>query len=126
MLHLEFERGVFLADDGKPLTRKPIRRWFEDTMLKAQIRNFSWHCLRHTFASRLVMAGVSLKAVQELMGHKTIQMTARYAHLSPGHLQNAVELISGAKPEKQPLEKPAAPAQSNKEPIDAARPVQYV
>ena len=67
-----------------------------DTMLKAQIRNFSWYCLRHTFASRLVMAGVSLKAVQELMGHKTIQMTARYAHLSPGHLQSAVELISGA------------------------------
>jgi site-specific recombinase XerD len=54
-------KQVFLADDGKPLIRKPIRRWFEDTMLKAQIRNFSWHRLRHTFASRLVMAGVSLK-----------------------------------------------------------------
>jgi hypothetical protein len=54
------------------------------------------------------MAGASLKAVQELMGHKTIQMTARYAHLSPGHLQSAVKLISGAKPEKQPLEKPTA------------------
>jgi hypothetical protein len=60
------------------------------------------------FASRLVMAGVSLKVVLGLMGHKTIQMTARYAHLSPGHLQTAVELISGAKPEKQPLEKPTA------------------
>jgi site-specific recombinase XerD len=104
-------KQVFLADDGKPLIRKPIRRWFEDTMLKAQIKNFSWHCLRHTFASRLVMAGVSLKAVQELMGHKTIQMTARYAHLSPGHLQSAVELISGAKgakPGEQPPEKPTA------------------
>ncbi|MGA2675253.1 MAG: site-specific integrase [Terracidiphilus sp.] len=99
---------VFLADDGKPLIQKPIRRWFEDTMLKAQIRDFSWHCLRHTFASRLVMAGVSLKAVQELMGHKTIQMTARYAHLSPDHLQSAVELISGAKPAKQQLKKPTA------------------
>jgi site-specific recombinase XerD len=94
----------FIADDGKPLIRKPILRWFEETMLKAQIRDFSWHCLRHTFASRLVMAGVALKAVQELMGHKTIQMTARYAHLSPDHLQSAVELISGAKPAQQPLE----------------------
>ena len=75
-------------------------------MLKAQIQNFSWHCLRHTFASRLVMSGVSLKAVQKLMGHRTIQMTARYAHLSPGHLQSAVELISGSNPEKQALEKP--------------------
>jgi len=99
---------VFLADDGKPLIQKPIRRWFEETMLKAQIKDFSWHCLRHTFASRLVMAGVALKAVQELMGHKTIQMTARYAHLSPGHLQSAVELISGAKPAKRPQKKPTA------------------
>ncbi|MGH9604282.1 MAG: tyrosine-type recombinase/integrase [Terracidiphilus sp.] len=86
---------VFVTDDGKPFIRKPIRRWFEETMVKAEIKDFSWHCLRHTFCSRLVMAGVSLKTVQELMGHKTIQMTARYAHLSPSHLQNAVELISG-------------------------------
>ncbi|MGA2652501.1 MAG: site-specific integrase [Terracidiphilus sp.] len=99
---------VFLTDDGKPLIQKPIRRWFEETLVKAQIREFSWHCLRHTFASRLVMAGVALKAVQELMGHKTIQMTARYAHLSPDHLQSAVELISGAKPAKQPLKKRTA------------------
>jgi site-specific recombinase XerD len=41
--------------------------------------------LRHTFASRLVMSGVNLKTVQELMGHKTIAMTARYAHLAPTH-----------------------------------------
>lgn len=87
---------VFVTDDGKPFIRKPIRRWFEETVVKARIRDFSWHCLRHTFCSRLVMAGVPLRTVQELMGHKTIQMTARYAHLSPGHLQNAVELISGA------------------------------
>jgi site-specific recombinase XerD len=69
------EKG-FLADDGKPLIQKPIRRWFEETLVKAQIRDFSWHCLRHTFASRLVMAEVALKAVQELMGgrdsHRTI------------------------------------------------------
>jgi len=86
---------VFVTDDGKPFIRKPIRRWFEEAVAKAEIKDFSWHCLRHTFCSRLVMAGVPLKTVQELMGHKTIQMTARYAHLSPGHLQNAVELLSG-------------------------------
>ncbi|MGO9325764.1 MAG: tyrosine-type recombinase/integrase [Terracidiphilus sp.] len=85
---------VFVTDDGKPFIRKPIRRWFEEAVLKARIRDFSWHCLRHTFCSRLVMAGVPLKTVQELMGHKTIQMTARYAHLAPEHLRNAVEAIA--------------------------------
>jgi site-specific recombinase XerD len=50
------------------------------------------------------MAGVPLKTVQELMGHKTIQMMDRYAHLSPGHLQNAGELLSGKNGPKQPLE----------------------
>ena len=49
--------------------------WFEPAIRDAKIRKFSWHCLRHTFASRLVMAGVDLRTVQELMGHKSIQMT---------------------------------------------------
>jgi hypothetical protein len=49
--------------------------------------------LRHTFASRLVMAGVDLRTVQELMGHKCIQMTVRYSHLAPKHTLAAVELL---------------------------------
>lgn len=58
------------------------RHWFEDAVAEAGIRNFRWHDLRHTFASRLAMAGVDLRTIQELMGHKTIQMTCRYAHLT--------------------------------------------
>jgi site-specific recombinase XerD len=69
------------------------RFWFEPAIPKAKIRNFTWHCLRHTFASRLVMAGVDLRTVQELMGHKSIQMTVRYAHLTPKHTLAAVELL---------------------------------
>lgn len=72
------------------------RRWFEGTVKEACIRNFRWHDLRHTFASRLVMAGVDLRSVQELLGHKTIQMTMRYSHLAPAHLQEAVERIATA------------------------------
>jgi site-specific recombinase XerD len=49
--------------------------------------------LRHTFACRLVMAGVDLKTVQELMGHKSIAMTARYAHLSPEHQRSVLEKL---------------------------------
>lgn len=89
----KFER-VFVTEDGKAFIRKAIRRWFDEAVVKAGIRDFTWHCLRHTFCSRLVMAGVPLKTVQELMGHKTIQMTARYAHLSPDYLKNAVEMIA--------------------------------
>jgi len=53
----------------------------------------TWHALRHTFASRLVAAGVDLRTVQELGGWRTLSMVQRYAHLSPGHLAAAVEKI---------------------------------
>jgi site-specific recombinase XerD len=69
------------------------RRWFEPALRDAEIAGFSWHCLRHTFASRLVMAGVDIRTVQELLGHKTIAMTVRYAHLAPKHTLAAVERL---------------------------------
>jgi len=53
----------------------------------------TWHALRHTFASRLVAAGVDLRTVQELGGWRTLSMVQRYAHLSPGHMAAAVERI---------------------------------
>jgi site-specific recombinase XerD len=68
--------------------------WFDNAADEAEIKDVTWHTLRHTFASRLVMAGVGLKTVQELMGHKTIAMTARYAHLSPAHQLQALELLT--------------------------------
>jgi site-specific recombinase XerD len=77
--------------DGEALAGP--RYWFEPALPKAKIRRFSWHCLRHTFASRLVMAGVDLRTVQELMGHKSIEMTVRYSHLAPKHTLAAVERL---------------------------------
>ena len=73
--------------------QKDWRRWFEACIDDACIENFRWHDLRHTFASRLVMAGVDLPTVQRLMGHKTIAMTMRYAHLAEGHVTAAVERL---------------------------------
>ncbi len=70
-----------------------VPRWFTDAVLEAQIEDFKWHDLRHTFASRLVMAGVDIRTVQELMGHKSITMTMRYAHLSPKHRTEALEKL---------------------------------
>jgi integrase len=69
--------------------------WLRRACKAAEIPNFSWHCLRHTFASRLVMSGVDIRTVQELLGHKSIVTTMRYAHLAPGHGATAVEALLG-------------------------------
>jgi site-specific recombinase XerD len=72
------------------LHEQPYRGWFEFALKAAKIEDFTWHCLRRTFASRLVKAGVDIRTVAALMGHKTLQMTMRYAHLAPQHLADAV------------------------------------
>jgi site-specific recombinase XerD len=82
---------VFLNRYGQRLVSP--REWFDPAVKTAGLKDFTWHCLRHTFASRLVMAGVDLRTVQELMGHKTIQMTVRYAHLAPTHQLAAVQRL---------------------------------
>ena len=60
---------------------------------EAKIQEYTWHCNRHTFASRLVMAGVNLRTVAELLGHRTLQMVMRDSHLSPEHQASAVDLL---------------------------------
>jgi integrase len=64
----------------------------------------TWHSCRHTFASRLVMAGVDLRTVQELGGWRTLALVTRYAHMQPNHLRAAVECLvqPGARLEPEP------------------------
>jgi len=69
------------------------RHWFDDAINKSGIGGFTWHDLRHTFASRLVMMDVSLRHIVDLMGHATIQMTMKYAHLAPSYRLNAVRKL---------------------------------
>ena len=71
-----------------------IKHSFASALKKAGIDDFRFHDLRHTFASHLLMNGASIKDVQELLGHKTMEMTLRYAHLSQAHKKNAVNLLN--------------------------------
>lgn len=68
---------------------------FRRATKRAGIADFRFHDLRYDFASQLVMKGANLRTVQMLLGHKDLRMTARYAHLSQEHLQEAVRLLEG-------------------------------
>jgi integrase len=73
------------------------RRWFEPAVDAAKLENFTWHCLRHTFASRLVMSGADLRA--ELLRDKTLAMVMRYAHLAPDYELAALERMATSFPD---------------------------
>lgn len=82
---------VFTGRDGDPY--KEIKRSFSTALRKAAIYNATFHSLRHTFASHLVMNGVDLTTVKELLGHKSLNMTLRYSHLAPEHKTKAVKVL---------------------------------
>lgn len=71
-----------------------VKRSFGTACRRAGLKDFHFHDLRHTFASQLVMNGVDITTVSRLLGHNSLTMTLRYAHLAPNHLQNAVDVLS--------------------------------
>ncbi|MCX4239497.1 tyrosine-type recombinase/integrase [Paraliomyxa miuraensis] len=103
----QHQRGdyVFSREDGSMLTRWDCEPKSKDAKhdspittvsRKAGLRRVGWHMLRHTYASHLVMSGANLLEVKELLGHASLEMTMRYAHLSPSARRKAVELLDGA------------------------------
>ncbi len=82
---------VFCYKNGEVF--KDIRKSFWTALGKSDIKDFRFHDLRHSAASHLVMAGIDLNTVREILGHKTIEMTLRYAHLSPSHKKRAVDVL---------------------------------
>lgn len=82
---------VFLHSKGAAM--KKHRDWFDAAILEAKVGHCTWHKNRHTFASRLAMVGVDIRTIAQLMGHANIQMSMRYAHLSPDFNQAAVDKL---------------------------------
>ena len=92
---------VFGHPSGRMYNRNEMKWPLWRACKAAGLRKIGWHVLRHTFASQLVMRGVPLKAVQELLGHRDIRTTMRYAHLSPQSRREAVERLSAPPPDEQ-------------------------
>jgi integrase len=85
--------GAVFNQCGRSVDDQSARRAIARLSKEAGIRHIGWHVLRHTFASHLVTAGVSIKAVQELLGHSDVRTTMRYAHLAPSALHDAVRVL---------------------------------
>lgn len=72
---------------GKPVIKVGTKGW-RQCLKRAGIENFTWHGLRHTWASWHVQSGTPLNALQELGGWSSYEMVMRYAHLAPDHLSS--------------------------------------
>jgi site-specific recombinase XerD len=88
---------VFHSQTQTPLDPDNLRRAFRIAIGKANIVDLHFHDLRHTFATRLVQAGVDLYKVQRLLGHKSPIMTQRYAHHYPESLRDGVEKLDAGR-----------------------------
>ncbi|MCX6112566.1 MAG: tyrosine-type recombinase/integrase [Proteobacteria bacterium] len=94
-------RFVFARPDGRPLDYNHITREFHKAQKKAGITNgIRFHDLRHTFASQFMMHGGNVFTLQKLLGHKSVNMTMKYAHLSEDFLKDAVNVVNFSGEEK--------------------------
>jgi integrase len=87
---------IFTDEEGKPL--KSVTRSFRTALERAGIKDFRFHDLRHTSASYLLMRGASLKGVQQQLGHTTLKMTEKYAHMSDQFQREEVNRLNGLLP----------------------------
>ena len=72
-----------------------VTNGFNAALKRAGIQDFTFHDLRHTFASHFIMRGGNPKALQEILGHTTLTMTMKYAHLAQDHKKKAINRLNG-------------------------------
>lgn len=84
---------VFPNEAGRKMGRRNMTRAFDKVVERAGIVNFTFHDLRHTFATRLAQVGVDLYTISKLLGHKDVKMTQRYAHHCTASLRRGIEVM---------------------------------
>ena len=85
---------VFFSGNGTKINRHNLWRAFKKALDKSKIEGFTFHDLRHTFATRLVQKGEDIYKVAKLMGHKDIRMSQRYSHHCPDSLRSGVDILA--------------------------------
>lgn len=90
------DTGLLFPSKVNPSQPVDMRQPWEKALKAAGIENFHWHDLRHSFASMAAMNGASLPELAALLGHKTLAMVQRYAHLSPAHTAAIAERVASA------------------------------
>ena len=88
---------VFCNEDGSPYSLWQLHERLWATSRRAGLRRIRWHDLRHSFASQAAIRGVPLGVIQQWLGHTTITMVMRYAHLAPGADQEMIKRLDGEK-----------------------------
>ena len=92
--------GFVFTRNGLPMTKRIVQRAFQTAVTRAGLTSFRFHDLRHTFATRMVQAGVDIYAVSKLLGHASIKETERYAHHSPESVRHGVETLERSQAQK--------------------------
>jgi integrase/recombinase XerD len=82
------------CDRGTGNRYKTVKSSFKNACQRAHITNFRFHDLRHTFASWQIQNGMDLYRLSRILGHSTIQMTTKYAHLATTDLHEAMDMAA--------------------------------
>ena len=82
--------GLVFGTYDQPIKVRDFRKAFDNAVIRAELKDFKFHDLRHTAATYLALSGIPIRDIAEILGHKTMQMTMRYSHLNSNRLQDAM------------------------------------